>query len=403
MAPLVLVIEPDSRQAAIVKRIVREKVVADVAVVDSRDSALDAMRTMVPDVLLLSALLSPRDEDELIAHLRTLEHVAHLQTHTIPQLASSIGSDDDKPARGLLSAFRRRKTAGTAPAGCDPDLFAEEIRTYLHHAAEKKREIREAAALGVTAASPRAVAAAAQAAANAGTQPAETEAAAPVSSWESPFEWRPSGGTAEARTSETAHASASQGDAATEPPAVEPIATGFADAAPMAYEAIAAQPAATEFVAAESVAEEFAQGNLVSSDAPGIDAFTESETADAADGLADLRRAFVAPEPTPAPEPVSEPVVLAVEPEPPALAPEPLMMAPEPSVVLPPVAPKARLPLVQRHAREWWYEDGHPRPRVTDTDSELREVLASLSIPFHIAAVGYAEGCRIRRVRLSGN
>src|SRR5258705_10183853 len=88
--PLVLAIEPDLRQAAIVKRIVRENGLADVAVVDSRDAALEAMRTTVPDVLLISALLSPRDEDELVAHLRTLDDADHLQTHTIPQLASAL-------------------------------------------------------------------------------------------------------------------------------------------------------------------------------------------------------------------------------------------------------------------------------------------------------------------------
>ena len=109
MAPLVLAIEPDLRQAAIVKRIVREKVLADVTVVDSRENALEAMRSAMPDVLLLSALLSPRDEDELIAHLRTLEAAEHLQTHTIPQLASSIGPDAEDEPRGLLSAFRRKK------------------------------------------------------------------------------------------------------------------------------------------------------------------------------------------------------------------------------------------------------------------------------------------------------
>src|SRR4029079_8656824 len=122
MQPLVLAIEPDLRQAAIVKRIVREKVLADVAVVDSRDAALEAMRTTVPDVLLLSTLLSPRDEAELIAHLRTLQHAEHLQTHTIPQLAATIGPGEEKP-KGLLSAFRRRKGPEHAPAGCDPDLF----------------------------------------------------------------------------------------------------------------------------------------------------------------------------------------------------------------------------------------------------------------------------------------
>jgi len=55
---------------------------------------------------------------------------------------------------------------------------------------------------------------------------------------------------------------------------------------------------------------------------------------------------------------------------------------------------------VKRHAHGFWFED-EERPRVTTTDSELREVLASLTVPLHIAAIGYAEGCRIRRVRLT--
>ena len=101
--PLVLAIEPDLRQAAIVKRIVREKVLADVVVVDSREAALEALRTTVPDVLLISALLSPRDEAELIAHLRTLDDADHLQTHTIPQLASALGPGEERASRGLLS------------------------------------------------------------------------------------------------------------------------------------------------------------------------------------------------------------------------------------------------------------------------------------------------------------
>ena len=91
--PIVLAIEPDLRQAAIIKRIVRDKIHADVVVVDSRDAALAEIRINIPDVLLLSALLSPRDEDELIAHLRLLDGADHLQTHTIPQLA---GTSEDR-------------------------------------------------------------------------------------------------------------------------------------------------------------------------------------------------------------------------------------------------------------------------------------------------------------------
>ena len=139
-SPLVLAIEPDLRQAAILKRIVREKVGADVTAVDSLDAAVEAMRTAVPDVLLISALLSPRDEDDLIAHLRTLENAAHLQTHTIPQLASALGPGEGRSARWLLSAFRRKKESEPPPSGCDPDLFADEIRTFLEQAAQKKRD-----------------------------------------------------------------------------------------------------------------------------------------------------------------------------------------------------------------------------------------------------------------------
>ena len=115
--PLVLAIEPDLRQAAIVKRIVREKALADIAVVDTRDAAIEAMRTSIPDVLLLSALLSPRDEDELMTHLRSRDNAGHVQTHTIPQLASSLEVPGGRASRGLLSAFRRKKEPEPIDAG----------------------------------------------------------------------------------------------------------------------------------------------------------------------------------------------------------------------------------------------------------------------------------------------
>ena len=184
-APLVLAIEPDLRQATIVKRVVRERVQADVVVVDSRDAAIAAIRTAIPDVLLVSALLSPRDEDDLIAHLRTLEGASHLQTHTIPQLASALGPGEGGRG-GLLSAFRRKKPSGSAPAGCDPDLFADEIREFLKRAADRKREAAETGA--VTPLPGRTT----RAAAVTTPAPVNEPSTGPGSSWASPFEWRPS-------------------------------------------------------------------------------------------------------------------------------------------------------------------------------------------------------------------
>src|SRR5689334_13739761 len=99
---------------------------------------MEAMRTKAPDVVLLSALLSPRDEDELVAHLRTLDNAEHLQTHTIPQLASSGGNGHSGSGGGLLKAFRRKKNAEPAVAGCDPDLFAQEIRVFIEQSEQKR-------------------------------------------------------------------------------------------------------------------------------------------------------------------------------------------------------------------------------------------------------------------------
>jgi len=182
--PLVLAIEPDSRQAAIVKRVVKERVQAEVVVVDSRDAAIAALNAAIPVVVLVSMLLSPRDEEDLIAHLRTLEGAAHLQTHTIPQLASALGRGEDGGG-GLFSAFRRKKQAASAPAGCDPDFFADEIRLYLQRAADKKREAAESGSVtSFTVLTRRPAEAAAP--------PVEEAPAAPSSSWASPFEWRPS-------------------------------------------------------------------------------------------------------------------------------------------------------------------------------------------------------------------
>ncbi|MEO6238374.1 MAG: hypothetical protein ABIQ52_15355 [Vicinamibacterales bacterium] len=204
MQPLVLAIEPDLRQAAIIKRIVRDKALADVAVVDSLDAAIEAMRTAMPDVLLLSALLSPRDEDNLITHLKTLGHAGHLQTHTIPQLASALQPGEERASRGLLSAFRRKK--GPAPAaGCDPDLFADEIRVFLQRAADKRRQLQNPDHETLDMRPNRAGAAPA-------SETLDESPAAPSSSWSSPFEWKPSnaspaGASPETSASERRHTS----------------------------------------------------------------------------------------------------------------------------------------------------------------------------------------------------
>ena len=126
---LVLAIEPDIRQGGILKRIVRELVQAELILVESRDAAIAAIDQQIPDVILLTALMSPRDEDELVTHLRRLGAAEHLQTHTIPLLLVGAGRGalgQGRPARqvpqaqqGSRGADGRLRSGGVRRRGAD--------------------------------------------------------------------------------------------------------------------------------------------------------------------------------------------------------------------------------------------------------------------------------------------
>jgi hypothetical protein len=133
----ILAIESDPRQAAALSHVVKDRVSgAQLTVVDSKDGAIASIKKKAPDLILVTALFSPREEEELIAHLRTLEGAEHLQTLTIPLLAASDATDG-KSKRGLFG-FRKKKTEDVPTQGCDPVVFAEQIAGYLKTAADLK-------------------------------------------------------------------------------------------------------------------------------------------------------------------------------------------------------------------------------------------------------------------------
>jgi len=388
--PLVLAIEPDLRQAAIVKRIVKEKARADVAVVDSRDAAIAAIKTSMPDVLLLSALMSPRDEDELMAHLRTLENASHLQPHTIPQLASALSAAESRSSGGLFSSFLRKKEPETVISGCDPDLFGEEVRVYIQQAADKKRELLNSARPAPDV-RPGSNSSARQAA-------PDPEPAAPSSSWSSPFEWKPSG-SSRSTVQQTR-------------------APEFSVPEFKAPESIAPEPSFPEASAAEASVHE-----------PSVpEPFVPEPVLEAPVVVEPLAAVAATVKDEPRPEAV-EPVTLAAAPEP------AVTTAPENNVVRiadhEPVQGRAEKIVARVHAdspaksdalksfaRNEWTRDSKvserlgplarwarsepvARPKAAPvTADDVRALIASLSVPPAVASVTYARGCRIRRVRV---
>lgn len=433
--PFVLAIEPDLRQAAIVKRIVRDKALAEIAVVDSRDAAIEAMRTSMPDVLLLSALLSPRDEDELMAHLRTLENAGHLQTHTIPQLASALGQDEGRSGRGLLSAFRRKKEPERVAAGCDPDLFAEEIRVFLQRAADRKKQLLNSDHAapdmrpGATESSRPAVA------------PAEPQGSTPSSSWSSPFEWKPSGGKTSAAQPVTHAAPVAEPTAA---PVAEPVVAPIAEpvlepvAEPVAEEPslVVSAPAIEESTAhsASVVAEPVAAA------APSVEPAFEPAVAEPEHVEPQLVAEAVTPVPVarqpitidteasiPSFEVVGEPTADHELVEAHGAAPQEIEIALDSPDAETPViesvaerAAKIARAAAQPAVSDEWTDDRRARAaerlgplarwaRVESpgkskaapvTADDVRALMASLSVPTGVAWVSYPRGVRIRRVRV---
>lgn len=166
----ILAIESDPRQAAALSHVVKDRVSgAQLTVVDSKDGAIASIKNKAPDLILVTALFSPREEEELIAHLRTLEGAEHLQTLTIPLLAA-FDAADGKSKRGLFG-FRKKKAEDVPTQGCDPVVFAEQIAGYLKTAADLKANV-EAAKIAAERTARRAAETAAEAAAEPAVEPA---------------------------------------------------------------------------------------------------------------------------------------------------------------------------------------------------------------------------------------
>ena len=141
---LVLAIESDSVRADTLRHVLGGRADTDVVVVGSKNAAVAAIDEQVPDLVLVSALMSPRDEDALVAHLRTLPDAGHLQTLTVPQLRQASG--DVRRGLGVFGTRKKQRTDAAA-CGCDPMQFGDEVGAYLSRACEVKAAIEQRRAL----------------------------------------------------------------------------------------------------------------------------------------------------------------------------------------------------------------------------------------------------------------
>lgn len=135
--PLILAIEPNKSQAQRIALLVKQHLEgAEMVTAGTAQTALDALGDRIPDLILTPALLAPKDEGALTDRLRQLgTAAAHIHTLAVPIIAAAPQRGRDFSG-GLLG--RRKEKSDTPPVGCDPSVFAEQIKVYLDRAARDR-------------------------------------------------------------------------------------------------------------------------------------------------------------------------------------------------------------------------------------------------------------------------
>jgi CheY-like chemotaxis protein len=133
----ILAIEPDPERSALLQRLVQDAIEAHVVLVASTDAAMAAMEQSQPDLILASTLLTPRDEQNLVTHLRQTPSLRHLPILTIP----AVMDQPEVATGGLMSRLMRRQKSSR------PSYDFSAVITRIEEALEQSRAEAAAAAL----------------------------------------------------------------------------------------------------------------------------------------------------------------------------------------------------------------------------------------------------------------
>lgn len=129
-ASYALAVEPDESQAAVLERVLGARISGALKVVASIDEACTALVERIPDVILMSPLLAPHDEKEIVARLVSLGvDASHVKLLSMPRVGDATQPVEKKRRFGWQS----QKEPSTG-AGFDADAFAAEVDAYLAEA-----------------------------------------------------------------------------------------------------------------------------------------------------------------------------------------------------------------------------------------------------------------------------
>ena len=138
--PRILAIETDPDRRLQLEQFLHEAANADVTVAESAEAALRAIRFQLPDVIVASMLLPPREDAQVMSHLDTIDDASRPQVLVVPPLREPAHLSR---ARRLLQQLRRQRTAPFPLY--DRDAIGARIQeALLESAAARSRPLRGA-------------------------------------------------------------------------------------------------------------------------------------------------------------------------------------------------------------------------------------------------------------------
>lgn len=143
-----LVVQPDSVQADVLREALRAHISNKVVVVASLDEALSVIDRRVPDLILLPLLMPAAVEDHLLAYLGTNPEARHVQILGLPHLERPVAAVVERPSRFWRPWRRRQQPHVVSVPVWDPDLFTRDVIAYLASATALKEEIELYGAFG---------------------------------------------------------------------------------------------------------------------------------------------------------------------------------------------------------------------------------------------------------------
>ena len=134
----ILVIEPEASCAEQLRTMLANRVFAEVIVAPNAEDGCAVLRKETPDLVLLSAVCPPRDEEQVVGLLKWLDPYDRVPVLTIPPATRGFDQVDEAERKRSLFARLKRKRPAPQSFYYDPGILVSRIGEALREARTRK-------------------------------------------------------------------------------------------------------------------------------------------------------------------------------------------------------------------------------------------------------------------------